>query len=166
MIKVSEDLDDPIDAHLYLNDSSITFGFIPFHPLNGENDQYQLLLSEAIVIRKRLSRHGFHDSSLATKSREIKYLSQNSAEVYLPVVLLSSQFLAEHPNFLSVFLGVISNFATEALMNIFERKYKNEVEFKIVIKDESTGKLIQINYEGSADKLKDIDVNKIIRDSR
>lgn len=128
------------------------FAILPRNVFTAESTEKLLYGAETSTLRKILHKHGVEVERIESSSLKIPQIEEKSAALILPLIFVGANLLSQNPNALSVILGIISNFATDALKGIGT----DQVELSIITGSHRTGHYRSIDYKGPATGLTDL----------
>lgn len=74
---------------------------------------------------------------------------QRSGEWFAPAMLITSQFMASHPNVVSIICNLISSY----IYDIYKGASKPKVRLTVICEKKKTSKTVRIDYEGDVEGL-------------
>lgn len=94
-------------------------------------------------------KHSSEALSLAYLNEPTSLIEQRSGEWFAPAMLITSQFMTNHPNIVSIACNLISSY----IYDIYKGIAKPKVQMTVLCEKKGTSKLIQIDYQGDVEGL-------------
>lgn len=94
-------------------------------------------------------KHSGTAMSLTFLNEPITLLEQRSGEWFAPAMLITSQFMASHPNVVSIACNLVSSY----IYDIFKGASKPEVRMTVLCEKRGTSKIVRIDYAGAVEGL-------------
>lgn len=110
-------------------------------------------VSEAATVKTLFRSAGLPLDEIVEKDQKPPYIQNNAFEWVAPTLFISAALLSENQNYISVALGVISNYATDFFKGMSGKKC---IKLDIVVERTKTKTCKRISYEGDAEGLKNL----------
>lgn len=94
-------------------------------------------------------KHSGSTLNLSFLNEPTMLLEQRSGEWFAPAMLITSQFMASHPNVVSIACNLVSSY----IYDIFKGTAKPKVRMTVLCERKGTSKVFRIDYEGDVEGL-------------
>lgn len=106
-------------------------------------------------------KHSSETLKLAYLNQPTALLEQRSGEWFAPAMLITSQFMASHPNVVSIVCNLISSY----IYDIYKGGTKPKVRITVLCEKKGASKFVRIDYEGEVDGLTTVQaaIDKVLK---
>ena len=107
-------------------------------------------VSKAATVKTLFRNAGLPHGDITDKGQRPPYIHNNSFEWVAPTVFVSAALFSENPNYVSIALSVIANYATDFFKGMTGTK---TVKLEIVVEQTKARTCKKLSYEGDVDGL-------------
>ncbi len=144
------------DVNLQLNNAQLSNICILPDNYSVTNNPDEFEYSSSLETFQKLAKKNNIPLTIIGKDGDYDLIENRAVEWFIPVLFMSSLYYSQNPDAVSIVLNMLSNYLT----NFFKMRSSTNVNFKVILRDERTGKTKAVKYKGTAEGLKEL--SKII----